>query len=187
MTKEELFGIYVKFYHLKDKYVVLKEDSEGQYIEYAFRDGAPHDNRCLSWYDSFHPDAIRVNCEVCEYSEEEMLDELKCRKEEVDKKIGKIFELGSFTCGFEEKMEEMLKEKEKYWNNHHIGEPFVPEHHVCRVGKPSDRCLEQGNCHSDWSYKNPCKCACWYLRKEIDYTFSIPSGDIEEFAKCINK
>ena len=28
-----------------DRFVVLKEDENGRYIEYAFQEGAPHDNR----------------------------------------------------------------------------------------------------------------------------------------------
>jgi len=44
-----------------DKYVVLKEDDFGRYIEYAFQDGAPHDNRCLSWYDKLQPNALKRN------------------------------------------------------------------------------------------------------------------------------
>ena len=33
-----------------DKYVILCEDEQGRYIKYAFIEGEPHDNRCLSWY-----------------------------------------------------------------------------------------------------------------------------------------
>ena len=44
-----------------DKYVYLREDSQGRYIEYAFREGAPHDNRCLSWYDKPQPNAYERN------------------------------------------------------------------------------------------------------------------------------
>jgi hypothetical protein len=44
-----------------DKYVVLKEDKLGRYITYAFKDGNPHDCRCLSWYDSLQPNALRRN------------------------------------------------------------------------------------------------------------------------------
>jgi len=31
-----------------DRFVYLREDENGRYIEYAFIEGAPHDNRCLS-------------------------------------------------------------------------------------------------------------------------------------------
>lgn len=40
-----------------DKYVYLREDEKGRYIEYAFQEGCPHNNRCLSWYDKPHPKA----------------------------------------------------------------------------------------------------------------------------------
>ena len=39
-----------------NKFVVLKETSSGtRYIEYAFKQGRPHDFTCLSWYDKPHP------------------------------------------------------------------------------------------------------------------------------------
>lgn len=44
-----------------DKYVILMEDDEGRYITYALKDGHPHDNRCLSWYDSLQPNALLMN------------------------------------------------------------------------------------------------------------------------------
>ena len=44
-----------------DNYVVLKEDEKGRYIEYAFKEGCPHDNRCLSWYDKLQPNALVRN------------------------------------------------------------------------------------------------------------------------------
>lgn len=56
-TKEELEKIKVDaiLNNLLGKYVYLREDDKGRYIEYAFKDGAPHDNRCLSWHDKPHP------------------------------------------------------------------------------------------------------------------------------------
>ena len=42
-------------------FVYLREDENGRYIEYAFIEGAPHDNRCLSWYDKLQPNALRRN------------------------------------------------------------------------------------------------------------------------------
>lgn len=44
-----------------EDYVYLREDSQGRYIEYAFKEGAPHDNRCLSWYDKPQPNAYKRN------------------------------------------------------------------------------------------------------------------------------
>lgn len=42
-----------------DRYVYLREDAEGRYIEYAFLEGRPHDCRCLSWYDAPHPEYMK--------------------------------------------------------------------------------------------------------------------------------
>ena len=81
----ELLEAYVHFYHLEDKYVILKEDENGRYIEYAFTDGAPHDNRCLSWYDKLQPTALERN--------NHKQDEWKIRE------VGKLYELSEFNCG----------------------------------------------------------------------------------------
>jgi len=44
------------------KYVWLREDENGKrYIEYAFIEGKPHDNTCLSWYNSLQPEALKRN------------------------------------------------------------------------------------------------------------------------------
>lgn len=43
------------------KYVYLRKDENGYYVEYAFLTGAPHDNRCLSWYDSYQEEAYIRN------------------------------------------------------------------------------------------------------------------------------
>ncbi len=43
---------------LKD-FVVLKEDENGRYIEYAFVIGTPEHNRCLSWYAKLQPNALK--------------------------------------------------------------------------------------------------------------------------------
>ena len=53
-TKEELniLRLYARLSHQEDKYVWLRQDEKGTYIEYAFKEGVPHDNRCLSWYFS---------------------------------------------------------------------------------------------------------------------------------------
>ena len=68
-------------------FVVLKEDEHGRYIEYAFREGAPHDNRCLSWYDSFQPNALTRNEHDHETWKKTSMHE-----------VGKIYELGMFSC-----------------------------------------------------------------------------------------
>ena len=55
-NKKDMFGR-----PMIDTIVILKKDDKGYYIEYAFKEGAPHDNRCLSWYDSYQPEAYRQN------------------------------------------------------------------------------------------------------------------------------
>lgn len=63
MTNEEIQQLraYAVATGREDKFVLLKEDADGRYIEYAFKEGAPHDNRCLSWYDKMQPNALRRN------------------------------------------------------------------------------------------------------------------------------
>ena len=63
MKKEDIDKLraYAAATDTTDKYVILKEDEDGRYITYAFKDGHPHDNRCLSWYDSLQPNALRRN------------------------------------------------------------------------------------------------------------------------------
>lgn len=58
------------------RYVYLREDEKGKYIEYVLLEGAPHDNRCLSKY---------------------VTGDMDMRGREVDR----IYELSSFTCGGE--------------------------------------------------------------------------------------
>lgn len=48
------FRAYLKLYNKEKDYVWLREDENGRYIEYAFAEGAPHDNRCLDWYSKSH-------------------------------------------------------------------------------------------------------------------------------------
>lgn len=74
-----------------ESYVVLKEDEQGRYIEYAFKEGAPHDNRCLSWYDSWQPKALERNGHD--------LDAWKNRL----KPVNRIYELSEFACNNSEK------------------------------------------------------------------------------------
>lgn len=63
LTQEELIKLkaWATVTGNLDNYVILKEDEKGRYIEYAFQDGAPHDNRCLSWYDKLQPNALARN------------------------------------------------------------------------------------------------------------------------------
>jgi hypothetical protein len=97
-TKEDLekLELKAKLYNELDKYVYLREDENGRYIEYAFIDGAPHDNRCLSWYDKPHPKTL-------------MKKPYNYTKEMIEKsinrlhKIGELYELSEYSCGYENK------------------------------------------------------------------------------------
>lgn len=146
-----------------DKYVYLREDSEGKYIEYAFIEGSPHDNRCLSWYDSYQEGAYIRNGWGKEFSEEDRKSYLASIKKDRDKKVGKLFKLSSFTCGWEENPQKQVERIKKLWEECHTDEPLIPEEHVCKVGSPSRRCLIDICKH--WTHKEPVKCACWHLNE----------------------
>lgn len=173
-----------------DTIVVLKKDDKGYYIEYAFKEGAPHDNRCLSWYDSYQEEAYRKNGWVEGLSEEDArkrLDEIHQNRES---KIGKVFRLSSFTCGYEEAEKSCLEEAEKAWNEYHkdengTPEPFIPENHICKVGCPAKNCSWVRNRALPWTYESPVKCACWFLQdgktmEEYvrDYKISMPATEL---------
>ena len=179
-NKKDMFGR-----PMIDTIVVLKKDNKGYYIEYAFKEGAPYDNRCLSWYDSYQPEAYRQNGWLNDLTEDETqkrLDQIRQAREE---KVGKVFRLSSFTCGYEEDEKNRLIDSEKIWNEFHKDEPFIPEDHICKVGCPAKKCLLNGNCSKYWTYDNPVKCACWYLKDEKtmedyirDYKISIPATEL---------
>lgn len=87
MTDKEL-DLIKKILSVKgdiDKYVILCEDEQGRYIKYAFIEGEPHDNRCLSWYDKLQPNALKRNGH----------NKFAWRLHE----IGKVYRLNSFSCG----------------------------------------------------------------------------------------
>jgi len=97
-TKEDLEKLELEatLYHELDKYVYLREDEKGRYVEYAFIPGAPHDNRCLSWYNKPHPKTLIG--EPYNYTKELI--------EKHDKKltpVGELYELREFSCGYENK------------------------------------------------------------------------------------
>lgn len=175
-----------------DTIVVLKKDDKGYYIEYAFKDGAPHDNRCLSWYDSYQPEAYRRNgwfktTNDVDLPENEIKKRLDIIREEREKKIGKVFRLTSFTCGFEEDEKNQLIDSEKSWNEFHKDEPFVPEDHICKVGCPAKACQWVKDRVLPWTQENPVKCACWRLKdgKTMDeyikdYKISMPATELAE-------
>ena len=162
-TKEELEKIRIAAILSGDteKYVYLRKDEKGFYIEYAFKEGAPHDNRCLSWYDSYQEKAYIRNGWVKDVPDKKDIEYLAIIKKKRDDRVGQLFKLSSFTCGFEENTESRLKESEETWKEYHEDEPFVPENHICRVGNPAPKCKE---CHcKHWTYEEPVKCACWSL------------------------
>ena len=190
--KKDLFGR-----PMIDTIVILKKDDKGYYIEYAFKDGAPHDNRCLSWYDSYQPEAYRKNGwfktqdgnDLPDEETQKRLDEIR---QEREKKIGKVFRLTSFSCGFEEDEKNQLIESEKSWNEFHKDEdgnpePFIPEDHICKVGCPAKACQWVRSRVLPWSQENPVKCACWLLKdgKTMDdyikdYKISMPATELAE-------
>lgn len=160
-NKKDMFGR-----PMIDTIVVLKKDDKGYYIEYAFKEGAPHDNRCLSWYDSYQPEAYRQNGWFKYHSEEQTKKLLDMIHKEREDKIGKVFRLSSLTCGYEEDEKNQLIKSEKSWNEFHKDEPFIPEEHVCKVGCPAKACPWIKDRVLPWSQENPVKCACWYLKDE---------------------
>ena len=90
-----------------DKYVYLREDEQGRYIEYAFIDGAPTNNRCLSWYDKPHPIALERNG----HDIDKWLRNVK--------PIDRIYKLNAFTCNNScsvgKPNERCLKNVAPYW------------------------------------------------------------------------
>lgn len=174
-----------------DKFVILKKDDKGYYIEYAFKEGAPHDNRCLSWYDSYQEEAYRRHGWLKGLSKDRAKKKLDRIRQEREAKIGKVFRLYSFTCSYEDYEETRLKQEEGFWNATHRDEngnplPFIPEDHICKVGCPAKVCENAGR-PSDfpWTYENPVKCACWALAdgKTMedfieDYKIYIPATEL---------
>ena len=185
---KELIKIHLKKINALEKYVILKKDDKGYYIEYAFTDGAPHDNRCLSWYDSYQENAYIRNGWFEGLNEEETQKRLSIIKADRDAKVGKLFYLGSFTCGWEEHPEMRMQEAEKSWKEYHIDEPFIPEDHICKVGCPAKRCRKLQCVH--WTYNEPVKCACWDLTDETtiedfikNYKITINANDL---LRCVS-
>ena len=90
MTQER-FELIKKIITIKgdvDKYVILCEDEQGRYLKWAFQEGEPHDNRCLSWYETIQPKALERNGHNIE----------TWRLPRI-KKVGEIYYLTQFSCG----------------------------------------------------------------------------------------
>lgn len=134
-------------------YVVLKEDEKGRYIEYAFLKGAPKNNRCLSWYDKLQPNALKRNGHD--------------PKEWKLSEVGKVYELGMFTCG-----------------NENSEDPDTR----CFPGEAAKCCTEDG-WRKHWTTEEPVKCGCWFLKKlpeEIQITFSVAREKFLMFMSDLN-
>jgi len=192
MTVLELIKKDLEAKGLLKKYVILKKDEKGYYIEYAFTEGAPHDNRCLSWYNSYQPNAYKRNgwfktADGKDLPEEETAARLDQLRRERENRVGLIFELSSFTCGYEENEEEALKESKKAWDKFYPNDEFIPEDHICKVGCPSKSCTW---CKKTWTYEEPVKCACWFLENKAtmedfinNYKITMPAVELVNFFK----
>ena len=182
MTALELIKKDLERHGKLKNYVILKKDDKGYYIEYAFTEGVPHDNRCLSWYDSYQEKAYIRNKWLDGLTEEEGKKRLARIKEERESKVGKLFRLGSFTCGYEEYEEETLQKSKERWKKYNENTPFIPEEHICKVGHPAKACEW---CKKTWTYEEPVKCACWSLEKQStmeefinNYHISMPATEL---------
>ena len=82
------FQAYLRVSGNLTRYVYLREDENGRYIEYAFTEGAPHDNRCLCWYAKSHPTYPQKHGGWC-------TPEMNFGLQKVDK----IYKLTAFDCG----------------------------------------------------------------------------------------
>lgn len=143
-TAEELeaLALYAKLNNEENKYVWLRSDEKGRYIEFAFKKGVPHDNRCLSWYDAPHPKAWARQAKNHEDATEESVEQAVKLGMMRLKKVNELYRLSQFSCDSQDKEGD--------------------EH--CSPGCPKRRCLEEGWAHN-WTYEEPIKCACWYLRE----------------------
>lgn len=154
--------VYAKILGVTDQYVYLRKDEKGFYVEYAFQEGAPHDNRCLSWYNSFQPNAYERNGWFNNLTPDEKVKHLEKIKKDREDRVGMLFQLSAYDCGYsiESLKLQHLREKKRIWKEYHK-KPFIPEDHICRVGCPAKECLKT-HAH-DWTYEEPVKCACWHL------------------------
>lgn len=161
MTIQELIKEDLKSRGKLENYIILKKDDKGYYIEYAFKEGAPHDNRCIDWYHSYQEEAYIRNGWVKDRSPEDAKARLDALKKDRESNIGYLFSLSSMTCGGEEDQNEQVRRAKESHDKYHPNEEFIPEDHICKVGCPAKKCCSSWA--SRWSYENPVKCACWYL------------------------
>lgn len=179
---------YAELTNSLDKYVVLKKDDKGYFIEYAFKEGTPHDNRCLSWYYSYQEKAYIRNKWFEGLNEEETKERLQKIKHDIDSKVGKLYRTSPFTCGFEglseEKLKEKLKEYEESHNRWYPDDPFIPENRICKVGCPAKYCLDVYAEH--WTYEEPKKCACWDLIPIVEVPTEI-TVNFDDYLELINR
>lgn len=191
MTAIEIIKADLEKKNELEKYVILKKDEQGFYIEYAFKEGAPHDNRCLDWYNSYQEEAYIRNGWVKGLDEKEKRARLNSIKAERESRVGKVYRLYSFTCGGEENPEEQIARRKESFEKYHADstEPFVPEENICKVGCPMKSCdwIKYGQ----WSYDLPVKCACWHLEKGVTMDEFIENYNIPmkatEVAELMNK
>lgn len=187
MTAIEIIKADLEKKNELEKYVILKKDEKGFYIEYAFKEGAPHDNRCLDWYNSYQEEAYIRNGWVNGLNEEDKRARLNSIKKERESRVGKVYRLYSFTCGGEENKDEQIARRKESFEKYHEGSPeqFVPEDNFCKVGCPMKAC--DWFKYGQWSYELPLKCACWHLENGVimdefikNYNISMKATDVAE-------
>ena len=189
MTIQELIKADLKSKGNLEKYVILKKDNKGYYIEYAFKEGAPHDNRCLDWHHSYQEEAYIRNGWFDNLSLDERSARLEMLGKNRESNIGHVFYLSSMTCGGEEDPDAQVRRAKENHDEYHSGEEFVPEDHICKVGCPAKGCRHGWATH--WTYENPVKCACWHLSDKTtmedfinNYMVNIKATELLEY---INK
>ena len=150
-TEEDLKKIKLQatLYNELDEYVWLREDEKGRYIEYAFLEGVPHDNRCLSWYDKPHPKAWKQKVErdggIWTEETEKKWNQARLHK------VNEFYRCYEYACDRQNR-----EGNEK-----------------CSAGHPAKKC--QSWFARDWTYEEPVKCACWCLGEpSIPKTVIIP-------------
>lgn len=121
----------------RDSAVVLLEEADGsRRVAYAFRDGAPEECDCLSWYAKPHPKAWAARWEIGWKSPEDSVEFGMSRL----LPAGRLYRLVAMDCGMSGCPDESRR---------------------CRPGHPAPRCM--GFQAEGWTHEEPVKCACWNL------------------------